>query len=374
MVPPAAIAATGRPSLRCRGYHSHVWGRAPTGFARSIRERTRIPTPRVPAPRRRGRSRRDACAAPSRATCCSIARRAAAIRPMRRSTRSSRSACSFRAATPTCVRRSTSAASSACRCCRAGAGSSQCGQTVGAALVVDHSKHLNRVVAFDRDARTVTVEPGIVLDALNAWLRPHGLWFPVDVSTSAQCTLGGMTGNNSCGSRSIAYGNMVHNVLAIDATLADGTEARFGPERDMEPGNPAGSRASGTAAGARCARARRDRAAGAEGDAARRRLQHRPLLPAERAALHRGRQRQLCASARGQRGNARMDARGHAAPRAAAAAPRARRRQFSDAVQGDGYRAAHRSPRAVGGRARRPDDDRPRARQSRVPAGHRCAR
>jgi FAD/FMN-containing dehydrogenase len=114
-----------------------------------------------------------------------------------------------------------------------GAGSSQCGQTVGAALVVDHGKHLNRVVSFDCDARSVTVEPGIVLDALNAWLKPHGLWFPVDVSTSAQATLGGMAGNNSCGSRSIAYGNMVHNVAAIDALLADGTTARFGPDAEM---------------------------------------------------------------------------------------------------------------------------------------------
>ena len=69
----------------------------------------------------------------------------------------------------------------------------------------------------------------MVLDDLNAWLKPHGLWFPVDVlSTSAQCTIGGMTGNNSCGSRSIAYGNMVHNVLAIDAVLADGSECHFG--------------------------------------------------------------------------------------------------------------------------------------------------
>ncbi|CAG0967419.1 hypothetical protein BURK1_01039 [Burkholderiales bacterium] len=119
-----------------------------------------------------------------------------------------------------------------------GAGSSQCGQTVGRALVVDHSKHLRGVVAFDREARTITVEPGIVLDELNAWLRPHGLWFPVDVSTSAQCTLGGMAGNNSCGSRSIAYGNMVHNVLAIDALLADGTEARFGDEAAMRDAPP----------------------------------------------------------------------------------------------------------------------------------------
>jgi FAD/FMN-containing dehydrogenase/Fe-S oxidoreductase len=115
-----------------------------------------------------------------------------------------------------------------------GAGSSQCGQTVGAALVIDCTKHLDRIVAVDREAMTATVEPGLVLDALNAVLKPHGLWFPVDVSTSAQATLGGMAGNNSCGSRSIAYGNMVHNVLAIDALLADGTEARFGPLDEMD--------------------------------------------------------------------------------------------------------------------------------------------
>jgi FAD/FMN-containing dehydrogenase/Fe-S oxidoreductase len=109
-----------------------------------------------------------------------------------------------------------------------GAGSSQCGQTVGAALVIDNSKHLNAVVAFDKERATAVVQPGLVLDALNAQLRPHGLWFPVDVSTSAQATLGGMAGNNSCGSRSIRYGNMVHNVLGIDALLADGGEHHFG--------------------------------------------------------------------------------------------------------------------------------------------------
>ena len=109
-----------------------------------------------------------------------------------------------------------------------GAGTSQCGQTVGDALIIDNSRWLCNVVDFDEDARSVTVEPGIVLDHLNAWLKPYGLWFPVDVSTSAQCTIGGMTGNNSCGSRSIEYGNMVHNVLGIDAVLADGTQAYFG--------------------------------------------------------------------------------------------------------------------------------------------------
>jgi FAD/FMN-containing dehydrogenase/Fe-S oxidoreductase len=100
---------------------------------------------------------------------------------------------------------------------------------VGAALVIDNSKYLNRIVSVDKDAASAVVQPGVVLDALNAQLRPHGLWFPVDVSTSAQATLGGMAGNNSCGSRSIRYGNMVHNVLGIDALLADGSEYHFGP-------------------------------------------------------------------------------------------------------------------------------------------------
>jgi len=110
-----------------------------------------------------------------------------------------------------------------------GAGSSQCGQSVGAALVIDHSKYLNRVLEVDAQAGTALVQPGVVLDALNAQLRSSGLWFPVDVSTSAQATIGGMTGNNSCGSRSIEYGNMVHNVLAIDAVTASGKQWRFGP-------------------------------------------------------------------------------------------------------------------------------------------------
>ena len=110
-----------------------------------------------------------------------------------------------------------------------GAGTSQCGQTTGAALVIDTSKHLRRVLALDVDARTATVEPGLVLDHLNAQLKAHGLWYPVDVSTSAQATLGGMAGNNSCGSRSIAYGNMVHNVLGLRARLSDGTSVDFGP-------------------------------------------------------------------------------------------------------------------------------------------------
>ncbi|HEX4857733.1 MAG TPA: FAD-linked oxidase C-terminal domain-containing protein, partial [Usitatibacteraceae bacterium] len=110
------------------------------------------------------------------------------------------------------------------------AGTSQCGQTVGAALVIDNSKYLNRIHAVDAGSRRAVVEPGLVLDQLNAQLKPTGLWFPVDVSTSAQATIGGMAGNNSCGSRSIAYGNMVHNVAGIELLLADGRIETFGEE------------------------------------------------------------------------------------------------------------------------------------------------
>lgn len=108
-----------------------------------------------------------------------------------------------------------------------GGGTSQIGQTVGEALVLDTSKYLNGIHSFDPDAATVSVEPGLVLEQLNRFLKPHGLFFPVDVSTGNRATLGGMAGNNSCGARSIRYGNMVHNVRAIEAVLADGTRARF---------------------------------------------------------------------------------------------------------------------------------------------------
>jgi len=108
-----------------------------------------------------------------------------------------------------------------------GGGTSQCGQTTGAALVIDNSKYFRNVLDLNLDKGTVDVEPGIVLDHLNASLKQHGLWYPVDVSTAGQATIGGMAGNNSCGSRSIAYGNMVHNVLGIDAWLANGQVGQF---------------------------------------------------------------------------------------------------------------------------------------------------
>jgi FAD/FMN-containing dehydrogenase/Fe-S oxidoreductase len=109
-----------------------------------------------------------------------------------------------------------------------GGGTSQAGQAVGKSLVVDCSKYLTRILDLDVKRARCTVEPGIVLDDLNRQLKPHGLWFPVDISTSSRATIGGMAGNNSCGGRSMRYGTMRDNVISIEALLADGTLAHFG--------------------------------------------------------------------------------------------------------------------------------------------------
>src|ERR1700682_4526486 len=117
-----------------------------------------------------------------------------------------------------------------------GGGTSQCGQTVNEGIVVDFSKHLNRLLSLDVENRTCVVEPGIVLDDLNRQLRKHDLWFPVDVSTASRATIGGMAGNNSCGGRSLRYGTMRDNTLSMDAALADGTLLHFGEvARDPSP-------------------------------------------------------------------------------------------------------------------------------------------
>ena len=113
-----------------------------------------------------------------------------------------------------------------------GAGTSQCGQTVGRAVVMDTSRYLDGVLEIDREARTVTVEPGLVLDQLNRRLAPTGLFFPVDVATASRATIGGMAGNNSGGARSIRYGIMADNVLETEVTLADGRIATFGADGD----------------------------------------------------------------------------------------------------------------------------------------------
>ncbi len=110
-----------------------------------------------------------------------------------------------------------------------GAGTSQAGQTVGHALVIDTSKYLTRIHPVNEDAMSVVVEPGVVLDDLNDALGRHGLFFPVDVATSNRATIGGMAGNNSSGARSLRYGIMADNVRRIDTVLAGGEQIQFGP-------------------------------------------------------------------------------------------------------------------------------------------------
>jgi FAD/FMN-containing dehydrogenase/Fe-S oxidoreductase len=122
-----------------------------------------------------------------------------------------------------------------------GGGTSQAGQTVNESLVIDCSKYLTQIYEIDVGDRRCTVEPGIVLDDLNRKLKPYGLWFPVDVSTASRATIGGMTANNSCGGRSLRYGTMRDNVRSIDAVLADGTKAHFGPIAAGLSNLPAGS-------------------------------------------------------------------------------------------------------------------------------------
>lgn len=123
-----------------------------------------------------------------------------------------------------------------------GAGTSQNGQPIGSGLVIDFSRHFNAVLENtvpeeDGGAGVVTVRPGIVLEHLNARLRAQGWFFPVEPSTASRCTIGGMTGNNSCGARSIRYGKMVDNVLGVGGLTAAGDAFRFdaggvtGPQR-----------------------------------------------------------------------------------------------------------------------------------------------
>ena len=140
-----------------------------------------------------------------------------------------------------------------------------------------------------RSGETATVEPGVVLEHLNARLKEAGLFFPVEPSTASRCTIGGMTGNNSCGARSLRYGKMVDNVLGLRALLPDGEAIQLGAagrQRPRDRGLGAGREPRRPHAGARRARARRDRAHVPEGAAAGRRLQPR-RAPASRARTSR---------------------------------------------------------------------------------------
>ena len=110
-----------------------------------------------------------------------------------------------------------------------GGGTSQAGQAIGAGLVADTSKYLNRVLDVNAAERWARVEPGVVLDELNAALRTHNLRFAPDISTASRATIGGMMANNSCGARSVLYGKTIDHVLEQDVVLSDGSVATFGP-------------------------------------------------------------------------------------------------------------------------------------------------
>ena len=118
-----------------------------------------------------------------------------------------------------------------------GGGTSLAGQACNAALVLDFSKYMNRVIAIEPGARVAHVEPGVIQSHLNAALAPHGLFFAPDPSTKDRCTVGGMIGNNSCGAHSAAYGKTVDNVEALEVILYDGTQLSLtGPIADAELG------------------------------------------------------------------------------------------------------------------------------------------
>ena len=108
-----------------------------------------------------------------------------------------------------------------------GGGTSLAGQTVAAAIVLDFSKYMDQVLDFDVAAGTVKVQPGVVRDNLNQFLKPHGLQFTPDVATTSRANIGGMVGNNSAGTRSIKYGKTVDQVVALTVMLSDGTVTEF---------------------------------------------------------------------------------------------------------------------------------------------------
>lgn len=107
------------------------------------------------------------------------------------------------------------------------AGTSLAGQTVGSGIIVDVSKHFTKIISFDAQKKTVTVQPGVIRDELNLFLKPHGLFFGPNTSTSNRCMMGGMVGNNSSGTTSIRYGVTRDKIVEIKALLSDGTSAVF---------------------------------------------------------------------------------------------------------------------------------------------------
>ena len=110
-----------------------------------------------------------------------------------------------------------------------GAGTSLAGQTVGHAVVIDFSRHMNQILAIDAERRCARVQPGVVQEQLNLAAARHGLMFGPDTSTGNRATLGGMIGNNSAGSHSVRYGMTIDHALALDVVLSDASTAALGP-------------------------------------------------------------------------------------------------------------------------------------------------
>ncbi len=110
-----------------------------------------------------------------------------------------------------------------------GGGTGTNGQSLGAGVIIDCARHLTRILDFDPADRSITVEPGVVLDRLNAFLRPHGLQFPIDISSSSRATLGGMVSTDASGKGSLIHGKTSAHILSLDITLADGEELMLRP-------------------------------------------------------------------------------------------------------------------------------------------------
>lgn len=107
------------------------------------------------------------------------------------------------------------------------AGTSLAGQCVGEGIIVDVSKHFTKILDLDVAKKQVTVQPGVVRDELNLFLKPHGLFFGPNTSTANRCMIGGMVGNNSSGTTSIQYGVTRDKVIAMTTLLSDGSKATF---------------------------------------------------------------------------------------------------------------------------------------------------
>ncbi|HEX6846954.1 MAG TPA: FAD-binding oxidoreductase, partial [Chitinophagaceae bacterium] len=107
------------------------------------------------------------------------------------------------------------------------AGTSLAGQVVGSGIIVDVSKNFTQIIELNKEENWVSVQPGVIRDELNMFLKPHGLFFGPETSTANRAMIGGMVGNNSCGSNSVVYRSTREHLLEVKAVLSDGSEAEF---------------------------------------------------------------------------------------------------------------------------------------------------